>query len=518
MSCTTEESADLAPLVSLASEASLYSDALRRALIEAMANVSAACTTCVLATFISVCDTCIRDAMHVVTDYEILASACLPELAAGLKLSLATTLRSALASREPFGLTAVRLPSGVLPTDWFMPTSENMNGLPVYAGVDSGTWAMSCSTETAPIAWAILATDDRDRWAKCDAEMFVDLQTGVVSTGSEGNDVVPASFHVGSWAGCLPGIVIMDLDTSDGVLSFPVGTSTSEVECWLGRRFGPQSRVVNPDRLHVSFPGRLPNLRMRSDIVVPAGMNLTINGHGTTINVDRWQIRVPKGATLALENVVLASSTQSCALWIEGFAELTEVHFQNCTVEGLVVLREFSSLAFDGGAYVWSAGGAVHIWADGGFSMTASSVRDCVAQNGRADCSAGAILIGKRAVVTIVDSVFENNSAVSSRPLANAIGGAIRIQKSAVMTMRGCMLLSNKVVLTASEAAKLGAIAALAEVGTAQTTGSVDNGHRSAERLHSARQCSRMERRPQGRSCVFVDSCRSRDGELLGGG
>jgi hypothetical protein len=300
--------------------------------------------------------------------------------------------------------------------------------------------------------------------------MFVDLQTGVVTAGSaQGTDVVPASFHVGSWAGCFPGIVKMDLDTSDGVLSIPVDASTSEVECWLGRRFGPQSRVVNPDRLHVSFPGRLPDLRMRSDIVVPAGMNLTINGHGTTINVDRWQIRVPKGATLALENVVLASSTQSCALWIEGFAELTEVHFQNCTVEGLVVLQEFSSLAFDGGAYVWSAGGAVHIWADGAFSMTASSVRDCVAQNGRADCGAGAILIGKRAVVSIVDSLFENNSAVCSRPLANAIGGAIRLQKSAVMTMRGCMLLSNKVVLTASEAATLGPIAALAELGTART-------------------------------------------------
>ena len=458
MSCTTEERAGLASLVSVASETSLYSDALRHGLIEGMGSVSAACTTCILATFISACGSCIRDALHVVTDYEIPASACLPELEAGLKQSLATALQRALTSREPFALAVS--PFEVLPTDLYMPTPESMNGLPVYSGVDSGAWALLCSSEMSLNVWAIFTTDDRDRWAKCDAEMLVDLQTGMVSAGSPpGSNVIqaetPTSFHVGSWAGCLPGIMT---DTSE-VVSFPVGTSSSEVECWLARRFGPQSRGVNPEVLHVLLPEMLPDLYLRSDLVVRSGMNLKIDGHGTTIVVDRWQIRVAKGGTLALENVVIASSTQSSALWIEGFAVLTEVHFRNCTVEGLVVLREFSSVAYDGGAYVWSAGGAVHVWADGALNMTASSVRDCVARSGRADCGAGAIQVGKRAVLRVLDSLFANNLAVSSRPFANAIGGAIRLQKSAVLTMHGCTMLSNKATYVASDAEKVQALA-----------------------------------------------------------
>ena len=77
----------------------------RALIIHLMERTAAACAKCVLQTVTSVCGAdCVKERLHIATDFEVEPLPCLPELAARLARGEAEGLARAVAAGEPIGL------------------------------------------------------------------------------------------------------------------------------------------------------------------------------------------------------------------------------------------------------------------------------------------------------------------------------------------------------------------------------------------------------------------------------
>jgi hypothetical protein len=410
MSCTELELDVISPILSAPS-------LLERApLIAAMNRVSAECTTCILATFNTVCGSCVRDSLHVFVDYDIPVIPCLPDLATRLMLGQARSLSSSMTSRAAFGVSSPIL------SDLFSPTSETVHGYPVYHGAHTGFRAYVCDPDDAVQRMAISTSDSRDDWALCDALVRIDLGTGAVTQQTEGVDPTPlrATFHTGGWDSCPP----YTAPTAE-VIFFPVGSTADHIECFLAYNFGPQQSAekCTARKMEVHMPANgLPVVRLRSDIVICSESVVLLVGHSTVVEVGRHQIRVSKGAALSLVGLAIVASVESSALWVDGSASLMRVTFRNCSAQGLLVWSEFRSLIDGDGAYTVAHGAAVYIGERAEASLIECQIADCRVSTARGDVSGGALVVGKQSSMFVADSVFSNNTASADIGLF-ALGG-----------------------------------------------------------------------------------------------
>jgi hypothetical protein len=229
----------------MASAAMPSSLADRAHIIGLMERTAAACAKCVLQTVASVCGAdCVKERLHIVTDFEVEPLPCLPELAARLALGEAEGLARAVAAGEPIGVV-LRAASSHL-TDLYVP----VGGAGKYQGADGGAFAYTCDEAVHGPVLAISPASPADA-AACDGELWIDLRTGRarserVAAGNEGTPTVPVDFELG-WAGCSEHLPIDAPPTEVSTKAFAGSESGAYIACWLRRFYGRQALLLGPN-------------------------------------------------------------------------------------------------------------------------------------------------------------------------------------------------------------------------------------------------------------------------------
>jgi hypothetical protein len=220
-----------------------------------MERTVAACAKCVLQTVASVCGAdCVKERLHIATDFEVEPMPCIPELAARLARGEAEGLAHAVAAGEPIGVVLPAASSHL--TDLYVP----VGGAGRYQGMDGGAFAHTCDEAAHGPLLAISLTSPTDG-AACDGELWIDLRTGrarseLIADGNEGTPGVLVDFELG-WAGCsehLPS----DAPAEDSTKAFTGAESGAHIACWLRRFYGRQASLPGPNG-QPSFAVELPD-------------------------------------------------------------------------------------------------------------------------------------------------------------------------------------------------------------------------------------------------------------------
>jgi hypothetical protein len=245
--------ADHAAMASAVMPSSLADRAL---IIGLMERTAAACAKCVLQTVSSVCGAdCIKDRLHIATDFEVEPLPCLPELAARLARGEAEGLARAVAACEPIGVVVPAASSHL--TDLYV----RVGGAGPYRGTDGGAFAYTCDEAAHGPLLAISPTAPTDG-AACDGELWIDLRTGrarsgLIADGSEGTPAVPVDFELG-WAGCSEHLPIDVPPAEVSTKAFAGAESGAYIACWLRRFYGRQASLPGPNA-QPSFVIELPD-------------------------------------------------------------------------------------------------------------------------------------------------------------------------------------------------------------------------------------------------------------------
>jgi hypothetical protein len=230
--------ADHAAMASAVMPSSLSDRAL---IIGLMERTAAACAKCVLQTISSVCGAdCVKERLHVATDFEVEPLPCLPELAARLARGEAEGLARAVAAGEPIGVVLPAAGSHL--TDLYV----RVGGAGMYRGTDGGALAYTCDEAAHGPLLAISPTSPTDGVA-CDGELWIDLRTGrarsgLLADGSEGTPAVPVDFELG-WAGCSEHLPIDAPLAEESTQAFTGVESGAYIACWLRRFYGRQASL-----------------------------------------------------------------------------------------------------------------------------------------------------------------------------------------------------------------------------------------------------------------------------------
>jgi hypothetical protein len=233
--------ADHAAMASAVKPSSLADRAL---IIKLMERTAAACAKCVLQTVASVCGAgCVKERLHIITDFEVQPLPCLPELAARLAHGEAEGLSHAVAAGEPIGVVLPAASSHL--TDLYLP----VGGAGRYQGTDGGAFAHTCDEAVHGPLLAISPTSPADATA-CDGELWIDLRTGRarserVASGGEGAPTVPVDFELG-WAGCSAHLPMDAPPAEVSTKAFAGAESGAYIACWLRRFYGRQASLPGP--------------------------------------------------------------------------------------------------------------------------------------------------------------------------------------------------------------------------------------------------------------------------------
>jgi len=230
----------------------------RADIIGLMERTVAACAKCVLQTVASVCGAdCVKERLHIATDFEVEPMPCIPELAARLARGEAERLAHAVAAGEPIGVVLLAVSSHL--TDLYVP----VGGAGKYRGTDGGAFAHTCDeAEHGPLlAFSTTSPTDGPDGARCDGELWIDLRTGramseLIAKGIEGTPSVPVDFELG-WAGCSEHLPI-DAPAEDSTKAFAGAESGAHIACWLRRFYGRQASLPGPNG-QPSFAVELPD-------------------------------------------------------------------------------------------------------------------------------------------------------------------------------------------------------------------------------------------------------------------
>jgi hypothetical protein len=152
----------------------LSSLADRELIVGLLARTTAPCVRCILQTISSVCGTeCVKERLHIATDFGIAARPCLPELQRQLARGEGRLFAAAIAAGEPFGL--VLSGANAKLRDLYVP----LRGKTVYRGVDSGALAYACDA-THGTLWALSALQAASDVVPtaCVGELWIDGRTG----------------------------------------------------------------------------------------------------------------------------------------------------------------------------------------------------------------------------------------------------------------------------------------------------------------------------------------------------
>ena len=233
--------ADHAAMASAFMPSSLADRAL---IIGLMERTAAACAKCVLQTVSSVCGAgCVKERLHILTDFEVEPLPCLPELAARLAQGEAEGLARAVAAGEPIGVVLPAASSHL--TDLYLP----VGGAGRYQGADGGAFAHTCDEAVHGQLLAISPTSPADG-AACDGELWIDLRTGRarserVASGGEGASTVPIDFEL-RWAGCSAHLPMDAPPAEVSTKAFAGAESGEYIACWLRRFYGRQASLPGP--------------------------------------------------------------------------------------------------------------------------------------------------------------------------------------------------------------------------------------------------------------------------------
>ena len=230
----------------------------RAHIIGLMERTVAACAKCVLQTVASVCGAdCVKERLHIATDFEVEPMPCIPDLAARLARGEAERLAHAVAAGEPIGVVLPAVSSHL--TDLYVP----VGGAGMYRGMDSGAFARTCDeAEHGPLlAFSTTSPMDGPDGARCDGELWIDLRTGramseLIAKGIEGTPSVPVDFELG-WAGCSEHLP-MDAPAEVSTKAFAGAESGAHIACWLRRFYGRQASLPGPNG-QPSFAVELPD-------------------------------------------------------------------------------------------------------------------------------------------------------------------------------------------------------------------------------------------------------------------
>ena len=226
-------------------------------IIGLMEMTTAACAKCVVQTISSVCGAeCVKERLHVTTDFEVEPLPCLPELAARLARGEAEGLTRAVAAGVPIGI--VLSGAGSHLTDLYVYDGEAGG----YRGIDGGAFAYLCDEamhgSLMAISPVLLTSDDGTARAECSGELWIDMKTGrarserIIVGGkgsSEDSPTLPVDFELG-WAGCSEHLLLDGSpteETAGGMKAFAPAESGAYVACWLRRFYGRQASLLGPN-------------------------------------------------------------------------------------------------------------------------------------------------------------------------------------------------------------------------------------------------------------------------------
>jgi hypothetical protein len=407
-------------------------------------RISFACRLCVLATVSTVCgENCVADHIHLVDNTKTLKlrpAPCLPALS--LRLARAQTVRlgDALERSEPFGLSLSALQGTVTgegdslsPTDLYVPLpQEHLYGRPVYVGMDTGRYMVSCDPNEHPHLWVITAEDAH--WntpcTECEGAVWVDLATGAARTRVALPPSASVPFMVHTGLGECTGTLSSVLAIFAGALRLdnPIAAA-----CWLMRFFGPQTSTarIAPTFIELDLL-EYPTISLLSDLVVRGGQRLSIFCNDTSIVVGPRQVRVSPNAELRLDGVTIDSSTTSSAVLVEGRFIATNSTFRNCTAR-------LNVLGQDG---LDSQGGAVYVASGGELELHTAHVIDNAVRGGKGSTSGGGIF-ATGAKCTVVDSTLQHNIAQTAEGACS--GGTIALVDGTVCELNNTRLTHNSV-------------------------------------------------------------------------
>ncbi len=238
--------ADRAAMESVDTPSSLADRAL---IIGLMESTAAACAKCLLQAVSSVCGAdCVKERLHIATDFQVEPLPCLPELAARLARGEAEGLARAVAAGEAFGLVLLAASSYL--TDLYVP----VGGAGEYRGTDGGAFAYTCNEAVHGPLLAISPTTPTDG-ALCDGELWIDMRTGQARSerfgnGSDSSPSVsvpqPVDFELG-WAGCSEHLPIDAPPADVHTKAFTGAESGAYIACWLRRFYGRQASLPGPN-------------------------------------------------------------------------------------------------------------------------------------------------------------------------------------------------------------------------------------------------------------------------------
>jgi hypothetical protein len=118
-----DDSTGLARIMPLVDQASLQNRSL---IVRMLELVEADCAYCILETVASVCgEDCVKESLHLVTDYPILPRACWPRLGDALATAQKEAMSRLLEAGMPFGVTTAAV------RDQFVATGELVHGMAV---------------------------------------------------------------------------------------------------------------------------------------------------------------------------------------------------------------------------------------------------------------------------------------------------------------------------------------------------------------------------------------------------
>ena len=405
-------------------------------LIRMLGLVSADCTYCLLSTIEFVCGAgCMNEVLHFWSDYPIIPSPCLPELASTLASAQAKATRAAMRASLPLGLSAAPETEA---TNLYVAVDDLLfAGWPVYRGVNKRDWMYRCGPDGGSEEfWVISSVSDQAAWSRCEGRVWIELEFARARMDPLDDSTIlnGLSFDLG-FASCNDTLVLstkLDEPNVDSDLTQP-GTpgptiSAAEVECRLLRQFGAHAADASGRTRTVRLPCAPEAVRLVGDVLVRSGQVLRLEGCEaelqSSIVVGLRRLRVDQGGRLELIRVALVDSVGS-AVFSEGDLVILNSTFERCATSSNAVSRVSEGLY----AHPSVSGGSAQ---EGNASVPAMLM-----------AWGGAIFItGVTASVTSSGSGFVGNSA---RGHIVSAGGAIMAYGGTVVLEAGSTFRENKV-------------------------------------------------------------------------
>ena len=123
------------------------------------------------------------------------------------------------------------------------------------------------------------------------------------------------------------------------------------VSCWLSRFWGPQAEKDVSALVQVELATGGAPVALLSDLVVKSGQRVVLIGNGITLKLGERQVRVQPGATLDLQQITIADSIGSPALFVQGKLTASRSILRKCSTA-------MNALSKNG---LESCGGAVYL-------------------------------------------------------------------------------------------------------------------------------------------------------------